>query len=158
NLVRAESPDRPVGFANYCIIMARGATQFFRFARFAPDLPPVSDAEYTRLTAEVMRMPAWHEAWPPDRRIVIPGYADLRTLSRAREPAVKAAFDSSILSMLHWRTWRTALPLSPEHQARLARELTEEIQAGRPAPLMLSSFPVEDYVNHAVLVYGYRPD
>ena len=156
NLVRAEWPDRPVGFANYCIIMARGATQFFRFAHFAPDRPPVADAEYTRLTAEVMQVPAWHAPWPPDRRIVIPGYASLRELSRAREAAVKAAFDSSFLSMLHWRTWRAALPLSAEHQAQLARELADEVAAGRPAPLMISSFPVEDYLNHAVLVYDYR--
>jgi len=157
NLVRAASPDRALGFANYCLVMARGATQFFRFARFDPAAASATNAEYTRLTAEVMRVPAWHDPWPADRRIVIPGYASLHALSRTRESAVKAAFDSSLLSMLHWRTWRVALPLSAGHQARLARELTDEVQAGRPAPLMLSSFPVEDYLNHAVLVYDYRP-
>ncbi len=157
NLVRAESPDRPVGFANYCIVMVRGASQFFRFARFDPDGPRLADAEYTRLTAEVMRVPAWHAPWPPERRIVIPGYPGLHALSRARESAVKAAFDSNVLSMMHWRTWRVALPLSAGHQARLAGELTVELGAARPAPVMLSSFPVEDYLNHAVLVYDYRP-
>jgi hypothetical protein len=157
NLVRAESPDQAVGFANYCLVMARGASQFFRFARFDPATAPATDAEYTRLTAEVMRLPAWQDPWPADRRIVIPGYADLHALSRAREAAVKAAFDSSLLSMLHWRTWRVALPQSAEHQAGLARELTGEVQAGRPVPLMLTSFPVEDFLNHAVLVYGSRP-
>jgi hypothetical protein len=157
NLVRAESPDRTVDFANYCLVMARGASQFFRFARFDAAATPVTDAEYTRLTAEVMRLPAWHGPWPAARRIVIPGYADLHALSRAREAAVKAGFDSSFLSMLHWRTWRVALPLSARHQAGLAQELMDELQAGRPVPLMLSSFPVEDYLNHAVLVYHRRP-
>ena len=112
NLVRAEAPDRAVEFANYCLVMARGASQFFRFARFDAAAPPAMDAEYTKLTAEVMGLPAWHAPWPADRRIVIPGYPNLHALSRAREAAVKAGFDSSLLSMLHWRTWRVALPLS----------------------------------------------
>src|SRR5262249_48215533 len=119
--------------------------------------PAATDAEYTRLTAEVMRLPAWEDPWPTDRRIVIPGYADLHALSRAREAAVKAAFDSSLLSMLHWRTWRTAPPQWAEPEAGLARELTGEVQAGRTVPLMLSTFPVEDSLTHAVLVYDSRP-
>src|SRR5262245_28837339 len=56
NLVRAATPDRAVDFANYCLVMARGASQFFRFARFDPAAPAATDAEYTRLTAEVMRL------------------------------------------------------------------------------------------------------
>jgi hypothetical protein len=156
NLVRAQHPERTLDFANYCIIMARGATQFFRFARFAPAEPAVSDAEYTRLAREVMRVGAWEPPWPPERRIVIPGYADLHALSRGREAALKAAFDSSRLSMAHWRTWRVALPLPPGHQPRLAGQLRAEVDAGRPVPLMITNFPDPDLLNHAVLVYGYR--
>jgi hypothetical protein len=157
NLVRAHSPERSVAFANYCIVMARGASQFFRFARFVPEAPAVSDAEYARLTRQVFDVPAWRDPWPATRRVQIPGYPDLHAFSRAREAAVKAAFDSSVLSMLHWRTWRVALPLLPGHQPRVARELVAELDAGRPAPVMISNFPDPDLLNHAVLVYGYRP-
>jgi hypothetical protein len=156
NLVRAEHPERTVDFANYCIIMSRGATQFFRFARFEPDAPPVSDAEYTRLTRQVMAIGAWEPPRAAGERIVIPGYPDLYAFSREREAALKAAFDWNRLSMAHWRTWRVALPLPADHQPRLAVELRQEIDAGRPAPLMISNFPHPDALNHAVLVYGYR--
>ena len=156
NLVRAESPDRAVTFANYCIIMARAATQFFRFARFAPHEPALSDAEYTALAREVLGFPAWRAPWPPERRVVIPGYPSLHAFSREREAAIKAAFGSSVLSMVHWRTWRVGLPLPPGHDVRLARELMDEVDAGRPAPVMITNFPAPDLLNHAVLVYGYR--
>jgi hypothetical protein len=156
NLVRALNPDRPVEFANYCIIMVRAAGQFFRFARFAPDLPPVSDAEYERLTRAVLDLTAWAPPRPAERRIVVPGYPDLRAFSRDREPAIKRAFGTQWSSMVHFRNWRVMLAQSRGHQSRLARDLVEEIDGGRPAPLMITTFPEPDYLNHAVLVYGYH--
>jgi hypothetical protein len=156
NLVRALNPDRPVEFANYCIVMVRAAAQFFRFARFAPDLPPVSDAEYERLTRAVLDVPAWDPPWPAERRIVVPGYPDLRAFSGDREAPIKTAFGSQWSSMFHFRNWRVVFAQSAVHQVRVARELVEEIDRGRPAPLMITSFPEPDYLNHVVLVYGYH--
>ncbi len=156
NLVRAHHPEQDVGFANYCIIMARAVNQFFRFARFAPDEPVLPADAYTARVRELLALSPRAAPRPAAARIVIPGYPDLHTFSRAQEPAIKAAFGSSLLSMLHWRTWRVALPLPPGHQGRLARELQAELDAGRPAPLMITNFPDPDVLNHAVLVYGYR--
>ena len=53
NMVRAEHPGRADVFANYCIVMARAATQFFRFARFAPDRVPLAAGAYTGLVQQV---------------------------------------------------------------------------------------------------------
>lgn len=156
NLVRAEHPTEAVPFANYCIIMARAANQFFRFARFAPEAAPLSDAEYARLAGEVMRIGPWEPPRPLEQRVVIPGYPDLQAFSRARETAIKAVFGSNVLSMAHWRTWRVAFPLSAGHQTRLAGELRAELDAGRPVPLMITNFPDPDLLNHAVLVYDHR--
>ena len=156
NLVRAESPGRNDSFANYCLIMARGASQFFRFARFAPTEPRVSDEEYTRLTREVLGIRPWADHRPDVERVVIPGYADLHTFSRAREASIKAAFGSNVLSMMHFRTWRVGVAFSPEHQRGVARHLMEETDARRPAPLMITNFPHQDLLNHAVLVYDHR--
>lgn len=156
NLVRAEHPDRPVDFANYCIAMARVATQFFRFARFAPAEPPVSDAEYARLIRGVMRIPPWEAPWPAAQRLVIPGYPDLHAFSRAHEAAIKAAFGSQVGSILHWRNWRAHWPLGPDHQERVARELRTEVDGGRPAPIMITNTPEPDELKHVVLVYDYR--
>ncbi len=157
NLVRAQRPGWNDDFANYCLIMARAAGQFYRFARFVPDRPPVTPADYERLVRQVLDRPPW--APLPETevdRVVIPGYTDLRGFSAAHEDLLKAAFGSNVLSMLHWRTWRVGVDFPPEHQERLAQELLAEVGAGHTAPLMITNFPHEDILNHAVLVYGRR--
>jgi hypothetical protein len=156
NLVRAERPGWNDGFANYCLLMVRAANQFFRFARFAPERPPAPVAEYRRLVAEVLARPPWGPPAPEDERILIPGYPDLHALSRAHEALLKRALGSNVVSMVHWRTWRVGIAYSGDHQARLARTLVAEIEAGRPVPLMITNFPHEDLLNHAVLVVDHR--
>jgi hypothetical protein len=156
NLVRAERPGLNDGFANYCLVMARAANQFFRFARFAPEQARASEAEYGRLVRAVLARPPWDAPAPPEARVVIPGYPGLRAFSRAHEPLVKAALGSNVLSMLHWRTWRVGVDFSPAHQVRLARDLSSELAAGRPAALMITNFPHDDLLNHAVLAYARR--
>lgn len=156
NLVRANHPGRTDLFANYCILMARGASQFFRFARFDPDAPPVPADAYVRLVREVLDVAPWALPRPPTERVIIPGYPDLHTFSRAHEATMKAAFGSQIPSMWHWRNWRVGLPVGPGHQVRVAEELLREVEAGRPAPVMITNFPDPDLLNHVVLVYDRR--
>jgi hypothetical protein len=157
NLVRAERPGWNDGFANYCLILARAANQFYRFARFAPDRPPASPEEYDRLVRLVLARPSWAPPVIEADRLVIPGYPDLRRFSAAHESLVKGALGSNILSMVHWRTWRVGIKFSPAHQERLAHDVIAEVDAQRPAPLMITNFPNTDLLNHAVLVYERRP-
>jgi hypothetical protein len=158
NLVRAQRPGWNDAFANYCLIMARGAGQFYRFARFMPDRPVVTKTEYERLVRQVLDRPPWDPTPTSEaERVAIPGYADLRGFSAAHEDLLKAAFGSNVLSMLHWRTWRVGVDFAPAHQERLARELVAEVEARRPAPIMITNFPHEDLLNHSVLVYAHRP-
>jgi len=157
NLVRAERPGWNDAFANYCLLIARGASQFYRFARFAPDQPAASPDEYDRLVHAVLARPPWTSPVTEADRVVIPGYADLRSFSATHEAMIKTALGSNVLSMVHWRTWRVGVDFPPEHQERLARELIAEVDAGRPAPVMITNFPHEDLLNHSVLIYGHRP-
>jgi hypothetical protein len=157
NLVRAERPGWNDEFANYCLLIARGASQFYRFARFASDRPAVSPAEYDRLVRLVLGRPPWAPPAAETERVVIPGYPDLHSFSAEHEPILKVALGSNVLSMFHWRTWRVGIDFPPEHQGRLARELVGEVDAGRPVPLMVTNFPHTDLLNHAVLVYEHRP-
>jgi hypothetical protein len=156
NLVRAERPGWNDGFANYCLVLARSASQFYRFARFEPGEAAPSEAAYARLVREVMARHPWAPPAEDAARVVIPGYADLHDFSAAHEAVIKAALGSNVLSMMHWRTWRIGVDFSPEHQERLARELIDEVDAGRPAPLMITNFPHADLLNHSVLVYDHR--
>jgi hypothetical protein len=157
NLVRAQRPGWNDGFANYCLLMARAASQFHRFARFAPDQPAASPADYDGLVHQVLARTPWDAPAVEAERVVIPGYAGLREFSAAHETLLKGTFGSNVLSMMHWRTWRVGVAFSPEHQENLARDLIAEIREGRPAPIMITNFPHEDLLNHAVLVYGRRP-
>lgn len=157
NLVRAERPGWNDAFANYCLVLARAASQFYRFARFAPDRPAGTTAEYDRLVRLVLARAPWAPPVAEADRVVIPGYADLHSFSAAQEDVLKTAFGSNILSMVHWRTWRVGVDFAPEHQERLARELIDEVTAGRPVPLMVTNFPHEDLLNHSILVYDRRP-
>jgi hypothetical protein len=156
NLVRAQNPGGSGLFANYCILMARGANQFYRFARFAPDEPRLSAEGYAPLVREVLAIGPWKMPRAPAERVVIPGYANLYEFSRAHEATIKGQFGSQIPSMVHWRNWRVSFPLGPRHQARVAEELVREVAAGRPAVVMVTNFPDPDLLNHAVLVYDYR--
>jgi hypothetical protein len=157
NLVRAERPGWNDAFANYCLVIARAASQFYRFARFAADRPPAPTEEYDRLVRAVLSEPPWAPPVTEAERVVIPGYPDLHSFSAAHEKVIKAALGSNVLSMMHWRTWRVGVDFPPEHQERLARELIAEVDAGRPVPLMITNFPHEDLLNHSVLVYDRRP-
>ena len=156
NLVRAERPGRNDSFANYCLVIARAASQFYRFARFVPDRPALSPAEYERLVRVVLDRAPWAPPAAEADRVIIPAYADLHSFSAAHEGVLKAAFGSNVLSMFHWRTWRVGIYFPPQHQERLAREMIGEVDAGRPVPLMITTFPHEDLLNHAVLVYERR--
>ena len=104
NLVRAERPGWNDAFANYCLVIARAASQFYRFARFAADRPAASPEEYDRLVRAVLSRRPWAPPATEAERVVIPGYADLRTFSAAHEGTIKTAFGSNVLSMMHWRT------------------------------------------------------
>lgn len=156
NLVRAEHPERPGLFANYCLVMVRAANQFFRFARFEPQAAPLAPEAYGALVRRVLAVPPWTPPWPPEQRLVVPGYPDLRRFSAAQEAVIKAAFGSNLPTLLHWRNWRVVWRPPAWHQARLADTLRDELGAGRPVALLITNFPEPDVLNHAVLVYGVR--
>jgi len=81
---------KPDLYANWCFVIARGVVQFHRFARFDAAAPRLAPAEYAALVRRVTRRPAWWAPLPPDRRIVVPGFASLHELTREMEAAVKA--------------------------------------------------------------------
>jgi hypothetical protein len=51
-----------------------------------------------------------------------------------------------------------AVAFSPPHQAGVARELREQVDVGYPVPLMVTNYPEDDLLNHAVLVFAHREE
>jgi hypothetical protein len=146
---------KPDLYANWCFVLGRAVVQFQRFARFEPHAPRPTSAECAALVRRVTRRPVWRRPLPAHRRIVIPGFASLHELTREEEAAVKAGLGSRLWSLLHWTNWRIVFPQLRTHQPRIAAEIVEELQAGRPVQLLITDFP-RIALNHSVLVFEYR--
>src|SRR6266545_6646648 len=141
NESRTKNKGKPDLYANYCFVMARGVTQFHRFARFAPELPRVEPDVYTGLVREVVARAPWEDPLPAAERIVIPGYASLHEFSAAQEPAVKAGLGGFVWTFIQWTNWRVAFPVTAGQQERVARETLAELDAGRMVQLLVTNLP-----------------
>lgn len=156
NEIRARNPGRADLYANYCFVLARGLRQFLAFARFDPVAPRLSSDEYVERVRQVATRPPWEPALPPDDRVVIPGYVNLRDFSRAEEAAVKAGLSGRFWTFVHWTNWRVTFPVTRGHQAGVAREVMDELAAGRLVQLLVTNWPKPE-LNHTVVAYAYRP-
>lgn len=156
NEIRARNPDRDDLYANYCFVLARGLRQFFAFARFDPAAPRLAPAEYAeRVRALAARAP-WEAPAPAAERVVIPGYASLREFSREQEAAVKEGLGGRFWTLVHWTNWRVTFPVTGGHQAAVAHEVMDELDAGRLVQLLVTNWPKPE-LNHTVVAFAYRP-
>jgi len=156
NLIAARHPNEPDIYAHYCFVLARGVRQFTQFARFDPALPKLDHAGYVERVRRVVERPARDTALPPDDRIVIPGYANLRAFSRDEESAVKEGLGGPFWTWVHWTNWRVVLPVNGSHQEGVAHEIVGELRAGRLVQLLVTNWPKPE-LNHTVIAYESRP-
>ncbi len=157
NESRSKNRGKPDLYANYCFVMARGVTQFHRFARFDPMAPRLSRDQYVERVKQVVSHAPWHDALPADDRVVIPGYASLYEFSRDQEAAVKEGLVGRFWTWVHWTNWRVVFPMPHWQQERVARETAAELGDGRLVQLLVTNFPTWE-LNHTVLAYAYDLD
>ncbi len=139
-------------YTHRCFVVVRSAKQFFQHARFDGAACRVGEAEERRLVREVIGRSPRHDSWP-EERVVIPGYANLREFSAAREEMLQEECGSFWESYFQRGHWRMILPFSRAHQARAAAGLAREIARNRPVVVHLVSFP-SLRINHAVLLFA----
>jgi hypothetical protein len=145
---RVPKPD----YTLHCFVVARAAAQFFENARFEPSYPPVDESAYRRLIRKVARSSLRR---PPAEKVSIPGYANLREFSNAREKLLKEECGSAWQSYLQRGHWRMVFPFSRKHQDRTAAHLVEAVAKGRPAVVHVARFPKLS-INHALVVFRCR--
>jgi hypothetical protein len=134
--------------------VARTARQFYQHAQFHPEEPKTTRGHYEQLIRKILaRSP--RDPGEPDRRIVIPGYNDLRQFSAEFEHVIKAEAGSAWQSFLQRGNWRMILPFSRRHQARTAERLQAAVRADRPPLVHLVCFPSLT-LNHAILIFDAR--
>jgi hypothetical protein len=138
----------PPDFDLRCGTMTRAARQFYAAARFDPDEPGADEDTYARLIARVLRSDSRR---PPRERVVIPGYPDLQSFSRAHEALVKRSMAGPWQSYLQRGNWRMIFPFEARHQAHLARTLLASLSAGWPPIVHVLRYP-QLTINHLVLV------
>src|SRR5947199_6357927 len=70
-------------YSRRCFVMTRTVEQFYKFACFEPNAPKLDENELHKRIRAVTRKSPWQDPLPPETRIVIPGYRNLRELSSA---------------------------------------------------------------------------
>lgn len=145
-------PKDPEGeYTLHCFVMSRSVRQFFQFARFDAGRSKLDEDGYRKLVEQVIAHdPSETE---PEQRVVIPGYASLRSFSAAHEDLLKDQLGSSAQSFLQRGNWRMVFPFSQDHQEETATSMLAEVRRHRPPVVHLATFP-QITINHAVLLYA----
>jgi hypothetical protein len=142
----------PPDYSHHCFVVARSTMQFFEHARFDPSQPVADETTYRKLIRRVISTSPGHLMSDVDK-VVIPGYADLRSFSQAETPLLKSVCGGAWQSYFQRGHWRMLAPFTRHYQVKMAQQLLKEIQANRPPIAHVVRFP-SLAINHAVVLYA----
>ncbi len=143
-------------YAGRCFVMTRSVIQFRKFARFDPAAPPLDDDTLAGRVRSIAARAPWRGALPEERRIVIPGVADLRTLSRTRPRVLQENLGLGWPTYFRPGNWRVVFPKFPGQQRATKEHLDAALAEGRPFTAYLTTLPDNLNINHAVLPLARR--
>jgi len=135
----------------HCFVVSRATLQFFEHAHFAPELAKVDEQTYRKLIRRVVRTDP-RNVLPDSEKIVIPGYADLRSFSGEQEGLLKETCGGAWHSYVQRGHWRMIFPFTRLQERRVAQRLLEEVTNNQPVVVHLVRFP-QLSINHAVVIY-----
>jgi len=153
--VKASREDPANRYTRRCFVMSRTAMQFRKFARFDPSGAPLNDAELAARIRAVVRSTPWGEPLPENQRIVFPGYANLREMSKARAHVFQENLGSGFLTYFRPSNVRMFFQHSREYQDTTHANLDADLSRGDLFVAFLSTYPKLS-INHAVLVYARK--
>jgi hypothetical protein len=144
-------------YSRRCFVMTRTVEQFYKFARFEPKAVRVDDRELTKRVRNVTRRPPWHDPLPAEKRIVIPGYSNLRELSQDKMHLMQESIGLGWVVYLRPGNVRMFYLHDKNYQAKTHDKLEQALAGGEFFIAYLSDFPIL-HINHSVLVYEHsRP-
>jgi hypothetical protein len=143
-------------YTRRCFVLSRTAMQFVKFARFEPRGRPLDDHELAARIRMVTSRAAWKPALPEKERVVFPGYADLRDMSKARGLILQENVGKGWPT--YWRpgNYRMMLQPSVAYQKQTHANMNATLARGDLFVGFLTTFP-NFSINHAVLVYAKKP-
>ena len=141
----------PPTYTHHCFVMVRAARQFFDHADFDSTLPRATN--YGKIVRKVLdRSP--RKPSPDDKKIVIPGYANLRDFSRDHAQLLQRECGGAWQSYFQRGHWRMVFPLSRRQQQSTANKLLAALEREqRPQVIHIVRFP-SLAINHALLLYA----
>jgi hypothetical protein len=143
-------------YTRRCFVMSRAAMQFRKFARFDPNGTPLEDKELAARIRLVAHTPPWRDALSSEKRIVFPGYRDLRALSEARARVLQE--NIGLGWPTYWRLGNTRMFFKHDekYQEKTHANIDATLARGDMFVAYLSDYP-HFLINHAVLVYDREP-
>ena len=150
---RSASNDPANKYTRRCFVMTRTVMQFRKFARFDPRGDPLNDQELAARIRVLAHRAPWREPLPENQRIVFPGYANLRQMSKARTQVFQENIGGGLITYFRPGNGRMFFEHSRKYQERTHTSLDAALSRGDVFIGYLSTYPKLS-INHAVLVYA----
>ena len=148
NRPREPQPD----YKQHCFVVVHAAKQFFKFAKFDPNLPVATEKTCRDL---VHRIVFGSDLRSDGKKIIVPGYANLNEFSRAHEDLLKQECGGAWRSYFQRGHWRIILPFNRRHQEIRSEEFVRQLKQHQALAIHLVRFP-QLSINHALLLVGFR--
>jgi hypothetical protein len=150
--LRKPSATKRDAYNRHCFVMCRTAAQFKKFARFEPRSTSLDDASLAARIRIVTRQAAWTEPLPENQRIVVPGYKDLKEMSKARRELVQLNIGHGWPSYFRISNARMMFQDGSGYQERTHARLNAALERGELFIAFLTTYP-RFSINHSVLIY-----
>lgn len=155
--LRKEEAEKERPYTRRCFVMSRTALQFYKFARFDPRSAPLDDKALAARLRLIASQPPWYPALSPNERIVFPGYANLRALSKAHAETFQENIGLGWPTYARIGNFRMFFRRDDDrYQERTHENLNAALARGEFFVAYLSDYP-HFRINHAVLVYARKP-
>ena len=141
-------------YTRRCFVMTRTVEQFYKFARFDPTAAPVGERELQKRIRAVTRKQPWHDPLPSEKRIVFPGYHNLREMSAAHTRLMQRNIGLGWVAYLRVGNARMFYLHDKRYQEKTHQLLEQALAGGEFFIAYLSDFPIL-HINHSVLVYKH---
>ena len=155
-LQRQLAADPTNQYTRRCFVMSRSVVQFRKFARFDPNDTPLEDRQLAARIRVVVRRAPWGAPLPADLRIALPGYKNLRELSKAKTEVFQRNLGSGFATYFRPANARMFFQHNREYQEETHANLDTALKREDLFVAYLSTFPKLE-INHTVLIYGRKP-
>jgi hypothetical protein len=139
-------------YTRRCFVMTRTVEQFYNFARFEPRAPRLGESELQKRVRAVTRMQPWRDPLPREKRIVFPGYHNLREMSQANTRLIQRNIGLGWVAYLRPGNFRMFYLHDKRYQEKTHRLLNQALARDEFFIAYLSDYPIL-HINHSVLVY-----